>query len=204
MIPANAFQPVATRSRIILGEGLDDARLFEAICHRNGISAQVQISCYAEHGKLGDFLDVLVRDVGFEAVTHVGLTRDSDKGAEPALQSLRGSWERTKKTLASLKLAEPHSSFFAVPNNASMGRIENLCLDSPTFPAILVCAEQAHACALQHAGYAIDREKSIVNAYLSMMEKTGLNLGTGASAGCWKLDSPAMGALRDFILALAQ
>jgi hypothetical protein len=201
MIPEKAFQPVALKSRIILVEGPDDAGLVEAICSRQEISADVQISYYSREGTLGDFLDLLVRDAGFESVTRLGLTKDSDKTAANTIQSLRGSWERTKITLASLKRPEPQCLMFAVPNNVASGRIENLCLASPAFPPILVCAEQTYGCAVQQAPYEIDREKSIVNAYLAMMKKQGLRLGTGAQAGCWNLDSAAMKPLTEFVKA---
>lgn len=196
------FRPIPKRDRVILVEGLDDGLLVEAICREEGLARAIQILCYSQGGKLGDFLNLLVRNANFGIVKHVGLTRDADNGKDEALKSLESAWERASKVLTSLGMDLPLCSFFALPDNQTTGRLENLCLLSPSFPQILKCAQEMYDCALAVATYGIDREKAIVAAYLSMMERGRLQLGTGAQAGSWNLRSEAFGPLRQFLVAL--
>jgi len=196
------FRPIAKKERLILVEGRNDALLVGEMCKEERLTDSVQILCYSQVGKLGGYLDVLVRDSGFELVKRIGLTRDADVGAERAIQSLKGAWTRALAALKSIGREVPECLFFAIPDNQNLGRLENLCLLSAKFPGILECAEQMYECAKRVASHEIDREKSIVAAYLSMMERPGLQLGTGAQAGCWDLRSAAFVSLRDFVLSI--
>jgi hypothetical protein len=98
----------------------------------------------------------------------------------------------------------PECRYFALPDNWRTGRVENLCLDSPVYPKVMSCAEQMFACATAVATYSIDREKATVAAYLSMMEKPGVQLGTAGEAGYWDLRSNAFDPLRQFLRSVAE
>jgi hypothetical protein len=193
------------KGRIILAEGKDDSLLMGQICKQEGLADAIQVHCYSQVGKLTTFLDGFVRRPDFGKVVRIGLTRDSDEGAERALQSLQHAWVRASQTLTGIDRSPPQASFFALPDNQTKGRIENLCLEAPAFPDILACAERMYECAVavDPQPDAIDREKSIVAAYLSMMHRPGLELGTGAEAGCWNLNSPVFSPLREFIRSIA-
>lgn len=195
---------ISEKEKIILVEGKDDALLIEAICEQEGFGDTIQLVPYSQSGKLGMVLDVLVRGPGFERVARIGLTRDSDDGAARALQSLSDAWRRTQATLRQIGTPAPECSFFAIPDNQASGRLENLCLLAASFPDVLVCAERMYECATHASGHAIDREKGIVAAYLSMMDRPGLELGTAAKAGCWNLHSEAFTPLRSFVKSIAQ
>jgi hypothetical protein len=197
-------QLIPEKERIILVEGKDDALLIEAICGEEGFGEPVQLIRYSQRGKLGDVLDLVVRRPEFERVTRVGLTRDSDDGPASALQSMRDAWDRAQATLELIGVGAPECLFFALPDNQSSGRLENLCLLSATFPEVLRCAEEMYECARRVSSYEIDREKGIVAAYLSMMDRPGLELGTAAKAGCWNLRSEVFTPLRDFVLSIAR
>jgi hypothetical protein len=195
---------IPEKDRIILVEGKDDALLIAAICEQEGFGDSVQLVPYRQLGKLVSVLDVLARRPEFEQVTRIGLTRDSDDGAASATQSMSDAWRRTQETLKQIRVAAPKCHFFAIPDNRSSGRLENLCLLSATFPGILVCAERMHECAREASDHDIDREKGIVAAYLSMMDRPGLELGTAAKAGCWNLRSEAFAPLRGFVRLIAE
>lgn len=196
-------RPTVSKERVILAEGKDDSLLMEEICKEEDLAEAIEICCYSQVGKLGAFLGLLVRGAGFGRVTHVGLTRDSDHGAARALQCLQDAWRHASQALAGLGGTPPRPFFFALPDNETTGRLENLCVQAPAFPDILTCAEKMYDCARAVAPHAIDREKSIVAAYLSMMHRPGLELGTGAAAGCWDLTSPVFSPLREFIRSVA-
>jgi hypothetical protein len=164
----------------------------------------IEIRFYGGVSKLRPFLAALIRNAGFGKVTRIGLTRDADAGAPSALQSLHDAWGYASQTLTGFGRTPPEAFFFALPDDQTTGRIENLCLQAPVFPDILACAERMYDCAIAAAPpYAIDREKSIIAAYLSMMRRPGLELGTGAGAGCWDLKSAVFSPLREFIRSLA-
>src|SRR5713101_2308673 len=173
MRPGDCQRATAQKQRIILVEGIDDALVVDTICEQEALRDSVQILCYSQAGTLGDFLNVLVRDSGFERVARIGLTRDADQDAAQALQSLRTAWERARTVLQSIERPEPQCDLFVVPDNHNDGRLENLCLRSATYPRVLNCAEELYACTQPVVAYPIDREKSLVAAYLSMMEGTG-------------------------------
>jgi hypothetical protein len=194
---------IPEKDRIILVEGKDDALLIGAICEQEGFGDSVQLVRYSQHGKLASVLDVLVRRPEFERVMRIGLTRDSDDGAASATQSMSNAWHRTQETLKQIRMSAPECHYFAIPDNRSSGRLENLCLLSATFPEVLVCAERMHECAKQASDHDIDREKGIVAAYLSMMDRPGLELGTAAKAGCWNLRTEAFAPLRSFVRLIA-
>lgn len=165
----------------------------------------LQILRYSEAGKLSDFLDVAVRETEFSMVTRIGLTRDADQSYDTAAQSLRGVWERTSRTIRDIHpdMPIPACHLFVLPDNHSPGRLEDLCLQAPTFAAVLACAFQMHECATRVATFPIDREKSLVAAYLSMMRTPGLHLGAAALAGSWDLLHAAFHPLHEFVRAVA-
>jgi hypothetical protein len=191
--------PQPEKPALILVEGTEDQGLVDEVARLEGLHGIIQVIRYAEVGKLGDVLDVLVRDSQFSIVQRVGLTRDADNGFEPARQSLIAAWARGQAALQLINRAEPQCFFFAFPDNKSHGRIENLCLASPRFPGILECAEQMRECATSVASYEIDNEKSLVAAYLSMMEQAGVSLQVGAQAGYWDLEAEVYAPLREFV-----
>ena len=197
------FEEGTQAERLLLVEGRDDDDFCQAICVKEGLQHEIEILFYREHGELSRALDVLVRQPGFERVRAIGLTRDSDNGAEAAHQSLRSAWGKAARTLDSIGKPAPAVFFFAVPNNTTKGRIEDLCLGSAALPAVLACAEQMRDCVLRTAAYEMDREKSLVCAYLAMMERPGLRLGVGALQHYWNLDSEIIRPLRQFIREIA-
>jgi hypothetical protein len=198
-------QPTATKQRLILVEGTDDLLLIQQMCDQEALAGLIEARSYGGVGKLRSFLDALAKGAGFGKVTHIGLTRDSDDSAASALQCLQDAWRDASQTLTSIDRAPPQAFFFALPDNQTKGRIENLCLQAAAFPEILTCAERMYDCAaaVDPQPDAIDREKSIVAAYLSMMHHPGLKLGTGAGAGCWNLNLPVFSPLRVFIRSVA-
>lgn len=208
MSAASAFESLKyeelARERVILVEGRGDKLVVEQICRQEGLEGVVQVFGYSESAQLGRFLSVFVRDRNFELVRHIGLTRDSDTGAERALQSLRDAWAHARVTLRKIGRREPRCSFFAVPNNKNRGRLEDLCLQSAAFPRVLRCAKLMYMCAKVVARYRFDRQKSLAAAYLSLMEKPGIPLGAAAGAGYWNLRSEAFGPLREFITSVGR
>jgi len=198
-------QPTATKQRLILVEGKDDLHLIQRICGQEDLAGLIEIRFYGGVSRLRPFLGVLIKDAGFGKVTHIGLTRDADDGAASALQSLHDAWGYASQTLTDFGRTPPEAFFFALPDDQTTGRIENLCLQAPAFPEILTCAKRMYDCAVavDPQPDAIDREKSVITAYLSMMHRPGLELGTGAAAGCWDLNSAVFSPLREFIRAIA-
>ncbi len=173
------------RSAAIFVEGPDDAYLFEAIASSLNLADAIQIIPYREIGELRRVLDVFVRDSNFSSVHKIGLTRDSDDNPGAAVQSLRDAWQDAVNTIRVLGLHEPRSDVLTIPATRP-GRIENLCLEAPAFPAILACAEQMYDCAIGVANHQIDREKAVISTYLSMMGQQGLRLWYGGSS--WLLE----------------
>jgi hypothetical protein len=188
--------------RLVLVEGRDDDDFLQALCEQIPISRKIQILFYRPHGEISACLKLLVRDVRFENVHVIGMTRDADDGAEPANQSLNSAWENASAILQAEDRLLPLPFFFALPDNRSKGKIEDLCIASPTHPEVLACAEEMYRCASASV-HPSDRPKSVVAAYLAMMNRP-LRLGVGAQKGYWNLDSEAMGPLRSFLRQIGE
>jgi hypothetical protein len=194
--------PRAEKARIILVEGKDDELVVRTISRQERLEDRIQVLTYAQSAKLIRFLDVLVRDSGFENVVRLGLTKDADDNVAGAIQSLQIAWQTTSQTLTQLARPVPQCDWFVVPDNENPGRLEDLCLRSVTYPHILRLARVMYWCSTALVPYKMDREKSLVACYLSMMRQNGLQLGTGAQAGCFDLNSSAFTRLREFVVSV--
>ena len=194
---------IQVREQLILVEGPNDENLFLAILRQEGLDDRCQVLHYRSAGELSNVLALLVRDARFPAVRRIGLTRDSDNGAEAAIQSLSGAWKNARAEMEVLNIEMPAPFFFALPDNRTKGRIEDICLRSVSGTANLLCAQEMLECALASGIGPRDREKALVAAYLSIMESPGLPLGVGAQRGYWKLESDAFRPLREFVRLVA-
>ena len=195
---------VIAKELLILVEGKDDRLVLEELCKMEGCLGTVQICDYGGKDNLRSCLGDLVRDPEFETVRRIGLTRDADKSSKNANQSLQDAWGLASRILDGVGVSPPEALFFVLPGNQQTGSIEDLCLQAPNFPGVLACAHEMYRCVdTAHLPFKLDPGKAITGAYLSMMKNSGLQLGSGAGAGCWDLDSPAFAPIRQFVKAVA-
>ncbi len=80
------------RDAVLLVEGIDDARFFEAFLKRLGKDDAIQIAQVGGKNKFGRFLTgTLKRAENFYRLRRLGLIRDADESAQAAFNSLRGA-----------------------------------------------------------------------------------------------------------------
>ncbi|MFZ4827079.1 MAG: DUF3226 domain-containing protein [Phototrophicaceae bacterium] len=166
------------RTRLLLVEGVDDIKFFQALCHHlfgEKYSATLQIMSY--DGK--DHLEKLVkalqeRDDYFDDVTHLGIVRDADftGGALQSVQNILKGVARKQ-----LSIPEQHNQFvgtdpsvgiFIMPSGNRKGMLETLVLDALQSDEIIPCVEDYFAC-IERKGI-IPKEEPLDKARLAVYQ----------------------------------
>ena len=84
-----AKEPISiSKPRLLIGEGLDEVRMFGALLKHAGLESQIQILAYDGKGNLGPFLRTLKNLSGFNQLESLGVTRDADADATDASKSV--------------------------------------------------------------------------------------------------------------------
>jgi hypothetical protein len=97
--------PVAiTSTKLLLGEGKDEVRFFNALLVHLGI-ADIQVTDYGGKTQLKDYLKALAKTPGFVGLASLAITRDSDSDVAAAFASVNGA-------LANIGLSVPSHGRF--------------------------------------------------------------------------------------------
>ncbi len=185
--------------KLLIGEGQDEVRFFEAFLRHLKI-ANVQVIGYGGKQKLRQFVGTLPRIPGFAGLESLGVTRDADDDPAAAAQSIDSALQATVFPGA-LKVTK-----YVMPGRESSGALESVCMSAFAGLPIERCIERYLLCATE-AGCV--NEWSIGNAakarlqtWLAVQSSPGFRLGEAAQAGLIQWDSPAFDDLRSFITSL--
>ncbi len=214
------------RDAVLLVEGIDDARFFEAFLRWLGKTDDVQIAQVRGKPNFGPFLKgtlKLARD--FSRLRRLGLIRDADESASSAFESLCSA-------LASAQLPKPdqaweikqeeelHVSVAILPDMDSRWNLEELCLRSLEKDE-LSCIDEYVDCVTRMGPSIADHRLSKAKLYTYLAagpipkkgdeqdgeflerENPGLRVGEAADAGVWDWDSPAFTRIREWLCKLA-
>ncbi len=217
------------RDAVLLVEGIDDARFFEAFLNWLGKTDAIQIAQVGGKPKFRPFLTgPLKRTNNFTRLSRLGLIRDADTDAGSAFQSLCGSltdaelpvpaqawtWRSTHQGGLDVSVA-------ILPDMNSEGNLEALCLRSLKAEPEFSCIDDYVAC-VDRVSFPIsahDIPKAKIHTYLAagagprrggsqggestMRRNPGLRLGEAAEQGVWNWDDPAFEQIKDWLLKLA-
>ena len=91
-----------------------------------------------------------------------------------------------------------------MPDGSQPGAIETLCRRSVEGEDAAKCADEYMECLTTHnALQSRNADKTFAHAYLAAMEDPVARVGEGALQGVWDFQSPAFGALSQFVRDLS-
>ena len=197
---------------LLLVEGIEDARFCNAIlCSLK--RKDVQISYVKGKDNFRPFLTkLLVKSRGFSRLRRLGIVRDADKDASSTLQSLRGALQDAKLPAPQRPWRAAEEGGLAVslailPDESSVGNLEDLCLRSLADSPEYACVDQYVRCRESFGAQISDNRasKSMVYTYLSVGKDSaepGLRLGEAAEAGVWDWEAPGFSKIVRFLQGL--
>lgn len=185
--------------KLLVGEGLDEVRFFEALIRYLKIP-DLQVAGYGGKQRLKQFIATLPRIPGFAGLQVLGITRDSDDDAAGAAQSIDSALQGA---------ILPHAlrvERFLAPGGNDSGALESICLRAISGLPVHGCIEQYLHCAAK-AGFGNvwsigNAAKARLQAWLSIQNQPGLRLGEAAQAGLIDWEAPTFAELRAFVSKL--
>ncbi len=193
---------------LLLVEGpRDDERFFKALLKKLGIEEKVQvIPIYGKTNlryRLKAVVEAPKQDDALE-IASIGIVRDADTDPSAAFRSVRDAlrdigFPVPQKPLLAVG-ERPRVIVMILPDENSIGMIEDLCLRSVDKDAAIVCVEQYFQC-LHQQNIALPRHssKAKVQVYLASKPECGKRLGEAAEAGYWPWEEKTFDQAKDFL-----
>jgi hypothetical protein len=204
------------RGALVACEGRDDEEFLLRMLQFLRV-ANVAVRRYDGTPRLPAFLLGLRDSTEFETIRAVGIVRDADERADSAFQSVADRLDRLGLprprrvgdiSVGRCELDGLARAFgvFILPDGQASGALEELCLRAIEGDSALACAEEFLGCVQTRARVACtakDQSKARLNAWLASRRNPSLRIGTAIAAHQIPPDSPAFGAIRDFLTRLA-
>ncbi|MGH7173109.1 MAG: DUF3226 domain-containing protein [Gemmataceae bacterium] len=204
--------PVATvaitKPKLLLGEGKDEARFFNALLGELGIT-DVQVVDYGGKTKLKDYVEALAQTPvsGFAGLISLAITRDADVDATAAFASAAAALANVGLTVPSahgrFAGTNPQVGVWILPDGSTPGMLEDLCLASVQTDLALPCVDEYFQCVQQRAGRQPNNiAKARLHVWLASQAEPDKRLGEAAEKGYWPWDAPAFQPLIRFLQLL--
>ena len=185
------------QEKLLVVEGADDARLFNALLRHIGVSG-IQVVDAGGKDNIRQMLKVIKQSPGYSKVSSIGVVRDADANAGSALQSvqdaLRDANLPSPDAPLSLAGTDRRVAVLIAPHGESSGTIEDVCLESVAGDAAMGCVRDYLNCikdSVAEAEQPNNLPKAEAQAFLASRERPGLRLGEAASAGYWDFEHTA-------------
>ncbi|MCY4526213.1 MAG: hypothetical protein OXB89_06355 [Anaerolineaceae bacterium] len=195
---------------MLVVEGQDDRRFFEALLKHCGIS-DFQVLQFAGVSNLSSRLDALRIVEGFATVTTLGVVRDANGNRNAAFQSVQDALRAARLPVPSRPLVlagnQPRVSVMILPPEEIAGgmMLEDLCLKAVENDPAMRCVDDYFRC-LEKQNVSL-RESAIpkarLHAFLASRERPGLRLGEAAEKNDIPLDSPVFEPVVNFLRQLS-
>lgn len=218
MTPSEQNDTSATK--LLLVEGNDDLRFFQAMSRHLGIT-DVTVSSYNGKPNLGNDLSDRVRSPGFQAVSSLGIVRDADDSSRSAFDSVVGSLRRARlptpdAPITPIERDGLRVSVLVLPPDYEQGELENVCLESIEGSQEMQCVESYLMCqnSLEPGIASNQVAKARLHSYLAAgpiypteggqlgRRRPALRLGEAADAGVWDWTSPVFAKIVSFLRGL--
>lgn len=193
--------------KLLLVEGESEYRFFRFLLEKLDTTVPVQVANYKGIGNLKRVLRALPVRPEYATLDSIGVTRDADKYSERAFQSVRSLLESagldTPDAPMVLTKGKPRIVVYVLPDCASPGTLESLCLSAVACDPAMQCVGEYVRCLEETAGVThCISDKARAHAFLASRPKPELRVGEAAEAGHWNLDSQVYESLKSFLLAL--
>lgn len=185
------------QAKLLVVEGNDDKRLFNALLRHIGVSG-IQVVDAGGKDNIRQTLQVIRHSTDFSKVSSIGVVRDADANAGSALQSVQDALKAAGLPSPDAPLSSVEDGIkvvvLIVPYDKSSGAIEDVCLESVAGDAAMGCVRDYLNCikdSVAEAEQPNNLAKAEAQAFLASRERPGLRLGEAASAGYWDFEHTA-------------
>lgn len=195
-----------THQKLLLVEGVTPFYFFLGLLRHLRFEDLIEIRNFGGIADFHDAIRLLVATPGFANVTSVGIVRDAEIDARASFDSvcsgLRAARLSVPVTVAVSVSGPPSTSVFILPDCASPGTLETLCLQALESDSATPCIEQYFDCLEQANVHLGNMPKAKVQAFLSSRERSGLLLGQAAQAGFIPWGEAVFDELKGFLTRL--
>lgn len=194
------------KPRLLLVEGEDERRLFEAILRELG-RADVQAESCGGKDAMPRVLENVAKRSGFDRVIAVGVVRDAESDSDAAFRSVRDALERGSlqppARPGSYGLGRPRVGVLLLPPGKRSGMLEDLCLETIASDSALSCVDGFFRCVEERSGRTPrSLSRSRLHAWLASQEEPYTRVGEAAEKGWFPLASPPFEPVRAFLSEL--
>lgn len=208
---ANPRPTTVTKANVLVVEGEDERGFFESLLQHIRLS-EVQIEAVGGKDQFPKKLPALLQMPGFYApdgspnVKNLAIVRDRDQ--DDAFESIANIAEKADLTPpdrdGEFSDGRPRVGIFVMPGEGVAGTmLEDLCLETVRTHPATVCVNEFAACAAALPNGPKNASKAKCQAFLAAQPEITNCVGLGAKKGYWDLDSPALDALKQFLLHLS-
>lgn len=189
-----------TKTKILAVGGYDEINFFTALINKLRLK-DVQVLNFEGKGNYKSKIRAIKNVPGFKNVTKFALIRDAD--VNPAISafdsicsSLQSSNLSVPNNINEFSTSNPSIGIYIMPDNLNVGMLEDLCLKSIENTAIFKCISDFLKCSPYKPS---ELSKAKVLNYLSTKTPLMNNLGVGALAGHWDLNSDSFEEIVKFM-----
>jgi len=188
--PPSRGPVVIQRQKLVIGEGIEEERFFPKLLkfygrgiNRPNLGDSLQFLNCGGKNRLKGFLSALVRQADFNGVNSIGIVVDADDDLRANFQSVIGALESLSlptpsapgqpQTLGNLQVV-----IWVLPDNASQGELEDLCLEALKNHPLIPCVDSLISCATSILpDQTSSSSKAKVYSWLACWEPPGRRLG---------------------------
>jgi hypothetical protein len=194
-----------TKKRLLVVEGEDEINFFEKLLKYINMTDLVDIREVGGKAQFKNKMPVLQKASGFNKLEHIAIIRDADENAAGAFASIVGIINNIGLTppgkAGQFSSSEPRVGIFIMPDNASKGMLEDLCLRTVEDCKVIECVSGFFDCVkekeLKHPPKNLSKAKA--QAFLAAMPEIANSVGVGALKGYWGFDSEELKPLIHFL-----
>jgi hypothetical protein len=196
-----------TEARQLVVEGRDAEGFFRALLRELGLSG-IQVQNFGGIGELADFLKALRNTPDFgRIVASLGIVRDAETDPRAAFQSVCSALHNAGLSAPGQPMmpagGRPQVNVLILPNAATSGMLESVCLASVADDPTIRCVEEYLECVRRETGaLPANLPKARLHAFLATRSRPGLRLGEAAEAHYWPWDSQAFDQVKQFLCQL--
>lgn len=209
-MPRRPWNVEITADCLLIVEGPDDKRFFEALLNRSGISG-FQVVHVAGVDNLRGRVRALKSQDEFKRVVAIGIVCDADDSREAAFRkicrALRAANLPVPPSPQTIVGERPRVSAMIIPPDEDRaGRmLEDLCLVAVADDPAMNCVDEYFKCLEDQNVF--QREGAIpkarLHAFLASRERPGLRLGEAAEKNDIPLENPVFKPVTDFLRQLS-
>ncbi|MCP4155807.1 MAG: hypothetical protein GY757_49235 [bacterium] len=194
------------KTRLLAVEGDDEVNFFKKLLDHLGISTVVDIRKAGGKDAFKNLMRAFTVTRGFKELESIAVIRDADDNADSAFKSISGILKKIDlkppDRAGQFSNGNPTVGIYIMPDNSSVGMLENLCLDTVKEHEAMKCVDDFIACTQKLTEGPKNISKAKVQAFLAAKPRIVSSIGLGAQKGYWDLESEKLHPIIAFLMQL--